>query len=100
MTNRGAIVAAFVAGAMLVAVAVVAYGGAAPRAEMSLAEKKAALAALRHQTTQKLDRMTTYFQYQSTLACVPVLTFSLAHLAVSQLGAPVHEHRCTIAKSA
>ena len=54
MTNRGAIVAAFVAGAMLVAVAVVAYG-AAPTAEMSLAEKKAALAALSHQTMQKLD---------------------------------------------
>ena len=48
MTNRGAIAAAFVAGAMLVAVAVVAYGGAAPTAEMSLAEKKAALAALSH----------------------------------------------------
>ena len=56
MTNRGAIVAAFVAGAMLVAVAVVAYG-AAPTAEMSLAEKKAALAVLRHQTTQKLDTL-------------------------------------------
>jgi len=55
MTNRGAIAAAFVAGAMLVAVAVVAYGGAAPTAEMSLAEKKAALAALSHQTMQKLD---------------------------------------------
>ena len=55
MTNRGAIVEAFVAGAMLVAVAVVAYGGAAPTAEMSLVEKKAALAALSHQTMQKLD---------------------------------------------
>ena len=54
MTNRGAIVAAFVAGAMLVAVAVVAYGGAAPTAEMSLAEKKAALAALSQQTMQEL----------------------------------------------
>ena len=53
MTNRGAIVAAFVAGAMLVAVAVVAYG-AAPTAEMSLAEKKAALAALSHQKMQEL----------------------------------------------
>jgi len=55
MTNRGAIVAAFVAGAMLVAVAVVAYGGAVPKAELSLAEKKVALAALSHQTMQKLD---------------------------------------------
>ena len=54
MTNRGAIAAAFVAGAMLVAVAVVAYGGAAPTAEMSLAEKKAALAALSQQTMQEL----------------------------------------------
>ena len=54
MTNRGAIAAAFVAGAMLVAVAIVAYGGAAPTAEMSLAEKKAALAALSHQTMQEL----------------------------------------------
>merc|ERR1712230_190873 len=54
MTNRGAIAAAFVAGAMLVAVAVVAYGGAAPTAEMSLAEKKAALAALSHQKMQEL----------------------------------------------
>merc|ERR1712205_249362 len=54
MTNRRAIAAAFVAGAMLVAVAVVAYGGAAPTAEMSLAEKKAALAALSHQTMQEL----------------------------------------------
>merc|ERR1711939_1225306 len=54
MTNRGAIAAAFVAGAMLVAVAVVAYGGAAPTAEMSLAQKKAALAALSQQTMQEL----------------------------------------------
>merc|ERR1712205_237802 len=54
MTNRRAIAAAFVAGAMLVAVAIVAYGGAAPTAEMSLAEKKAALAALSHQTMQEL----------------------------------------------
>merc|ERR1712216_1010996 len=54
MTNRDAIAAAFVAGAMLVAVAIVAYGGAAPTAEMSLAEKKAALAALSHQTMQEL----------------------------------------------
>ena len=54
MTNRGAIAAAFVAGAMLVAVAIVAYGGAAPTAEMSLAEKKAALAALSQQTMQEL----------------------------------------------
>merc|ERR1711939_1174616 len=54
MTNRGAIAAAFVAGAMLVAVAIVAYGGAAPTAEMSLAQKKAALAALSQQTMQEL----------------------------------------------
>merc|ERR1711939_1186014 len=54
MTNRGAIAAAFVAGAMLVAVAVVAYGGAAPTAKMSLAQKKAALAALSQQTMQEL----------------------------------------------
>ena len=58
MTNRGAIAAAFVAGAMLVAVAVVAYGGPAPKAELSLAQKKAALkAALSRQTMQELDKI-------------------------------------------
>ena len=54
--NRAAVVTAFVAGAVLVAVAVVAYGGSAPTVEKSLAEKKAMLkAALRNRAMQQLD---------------------------------------------
>ena len=57
--NRAAVVTAFVAGAMLVAVAVVVYGGPAPTVEKSLAEKKAMLkAALRHRAMQQLDSIT------------------------------------------
>jgi hypothetical protein len=50
MSNRGAVVASFLAGVILVALAVVAYGPAG--AGMSLAEKKA---ALRQAVTQQLD---------------------------------------------
>jgi hypothetical protein len=43
MSNRGAVVASFLAGVILVALAVVAYGPASAGTAMSLAEKKAAL---------------------------------------------------------
>ena len=43
MSNRGAVVASFLAGVILVALAVVAYGPAPAGTAMSLAEKKAAL---------------------------------------------------------
>jgi len=49
--NRAAVAAAFVAGAMLVTVAVVIMGGPTPEAELSLAQKKAMLKAsvIQHQ---------------------------------------------------
>jgi hypothetical protein len=54
--RRGAVVAAFLAGAILVTVAVVVYGGQEPKAQLSLAEKKAMLKAAAKQHTMQLQQ--------------------------------------------